>query len=88
MEGVARLHFNLSPQITSAIEEAKRDVEEQCKSLSVGTLQYKKFGKDYIKKKTLSPDAFFQLAIQVGQSYFILHSEMPCIFADCLLPPV
>lgn len=66
MEGVARLHFNLSPQITSAIEEAKRDVEEQCKSLSVGTLQYKKFGKDYIKKKTLSPDAFFQLAIQIA----------------------
>lgn len=67
MEGVVRLNMNLSPPIIEAIEEAKKEVEERCLTLSVNIIQHHKFGKNFIKKLKLSPDAILQLAIQVGQ---------------------
>lgn len=70
MEGVIRLNFDLSPHVKNAIEEVKKEVEERCNSLSVTTLQYKKYGKNYIKALKLSPDAVLQLAIQVGNSLY------------------
>lgn len=66
MEGVVRLDLNLSPQVAEAVEDAKKEVEERCQSLSFNTVQYHKFGKNFIKKLKLSPDAVLQLAIQVG----------------------
>lgn len=65
MEGVVRLDFNLSPQITDAIEQGKQEMGGRCKALSFDILQYKRFGKNDIKKLKLSPDAILQLAIQV-----------------------
>lgn len=69
MEGVVRLNLKLSPSVKDAIEEAKKGVEERCQSLTVNTLQYQKYGKNFIKKSKLSPDAILQLAIQVGYDY-------------------
>ena len=66
LDGVLRLQFNPTPQVTSAIEEAKKEVETRCQSLSVDVLQYQKFGRNLIKKLKLSPDAVLQLAIQVS----------------------
>lgn len=66
MEGVVKLDFRLTPQVTKAIEEAKKEVEARCQSLSFHELQYHKFGKNFLKKLKLSPDAVLQLAIQVS----------------------
>ena len=66
MEGVANLDFNLTPNLTSSIEKAKSDVEEQCSNLSTNVMQYQKYGKKDIKKFQMSPDAIMQLAFQVS----------------------
>lgn len=65
LEGVKELSFNLSPRVSEAIVSAKNEVEARCKSLSVDTLEYQKYGKSFIKSKKLSPDGLLQLAIQV-----------------------
>ena len=65
LENVTRLNFNFSPQMAEAVERAKNEVEERCKSLSFSILQYHKYGKNFIKSMKLSPDSLLQLAIQV-----------------------
>lgn len=87
LDGVVRLTFDLSPKVRVAVEGAKKDIEERCNSLSVKALQYKKYGKDGIKKSKLSPDALLQLAIQVGlECCRVLIITITCI--DCLLSTV
>lgn len=66
MEGVDRLDFNVPMEVQEGVAKAVKEVKETCSSLSVHTLQYKKFGKDLIKKNKISPDALLQLAIQVS----------------------
>ena len=66
MEGVADLDFTLTPNVKTAVEHARKLVDEKCKSLSTNVLQYHKFGKKDIKKLKLSPDALMQLAFQVS----------------------
>ncbi len=61
-----QLHFNLTDNITKAIESAKQEIETRCDQLSVNTLQYDGFGKTYLKKKGFSPDGVLQLAIQMA----------------------
>ena len=75
MEGVVRLEFDLSPRVKSGVEEARKEVESRCKTLSVNTLQYTKYGKDYIKKLQLSPDALLQLSIQVRPLSLAEHTK-------------
>ena len=65
MEGVAMLDFSPSPKLKSAIEKAKKSIEENCATLSTDVLQYQKYGKKDIKNFQLSPDALMQLAFQV-----------------------
>ena len=64
--GVERVELQLSDRLKSAIETARREVEEKAKTLSVNTMQYGRYGKDFIKAQNLSPDAVMQLAIQVS----------------------
>lgn len=64
LEGVVRLDFNLSDKVKNTIDQAREEIEERCRTLSVKTLQYHKYGKNFIKKLKLSPDALLQLAIQ------------------------
>lgn len=64
-DGVERLTFNLSPRLQSAIERAREEVEGKTRTLHFDTLQYERYGKDFIKQKNLSPDAIMQLAFQV-----------------------
>ena len=66
LEGVVRLEFSLSPRVAEAVEHAKQEIGERCRSLAIDTLQYHKYGKNDIKKHKLSPDAILQLAIQVS----------------------
>ena len=68
MEGVAELDFSLTPNLKTAIEHGRKEVEEKCQSLCTNVLQYYKFGKKDIKKLKLSPDAIMQLAFQVSLS--------------------
>ena len=66
MEGVQRLEADLSPDVQEGVASSLEQVKDTCSTLSMDTLQYKRFGKDLLKKMKLSPDAVLQLAIQVS----------------------
>lgn len=74
LDGVAKLQFDLSPSLKSAVEAAKKEVESNTSRLSIDTMQYMKYGRNALRKLKLSPDAIMQLAIQV---IFILCLILP-----------
>ena len=61
-----RLEFNLTDNVKRVVESAKQSIEARCDDLSINTLQYQKYGKSFLKKTGLSPDAILQLAIQIA----------------------
>lgn len=63
---VRKLDFNFTPEIERGIYAAKEKFENAVKGLDVAELQIPSFGKNYIKKKKLSPDAVMQLAFQIA----------------------
>ena len=65
LEGVRRLEFNVPDMVKTKSQFAVKELKETCSSLTVNVLQYHRFGKDFIKKVNLSPDAVLQLAVQV-----------------------
>ncbi|XP_067172132.1 carnitine O-palmitoyltransferase 2, mitochondrial-like [Apteryx mantelli] len=60
-----RLKFKLNDSIQSAIQVAHEKFDERKKKMSMKRFQFRKFGKDYIVKQRMSPDAIFQLACQI-----------------------
>lgn len=49
----------------SEIEMARREVEDRVKPLEYKQLEYRKYGKKYLKMQQLSSDAIAQLTYQV-----------------------
>ena len=66
-----RLSFNLSANLKSSVEGAKREVEEICQSLSIKSIQYRRYGRDFLKSKSLSPQGTMQIAYLMA--YYHLH---------------
>lgn len=71
LDGVTRLQFDLSDSLKNTVEEAKKEVEENTRRLSVNTMQYMKYGRNALKKHKLSADAIMQLAIQVSFTLYV-----------------
>jgi len=51
--------------VKSEIEMARREMEDRVKPLEYKQLEYRKYGKKYLKMQQLSPDAIAQLTYQV-----------------------
>ena len=66
MDGVDRLDVDVPTEVQVGVASALEEVKKVCSSLSVEALQYSKYGKSFLKKLQLSPDAILQLAIQVS----------------------
>lgn len=61
----------------SEIEVARREVEDKVKPLEYKQLEYKRYGKKYLKEQQFSPDAVAQVAFQVSLDYHsTLNSKM------------
>uniref|UniRef100_A0A674JIC8 Choline/carnitine acyltransferase domain-containing protein n=1 Tax=Terrapene triunguis TaxID=2587831 RepID=A0A674JIC8_9SAUR len=60
-----RLEFKLNDSIQSAINAARMKFEETNEKISVRMFEFRKFGKEFLVKQKLSPDAVFQLACQM-----------------------
>ncbi|XP_030423526.1 carnitine O-palmitoyltransferase 2, mitochondrial-like isoform X1 [Gopherus evgoodei] len=60
-----RLEFKLNDSIQSAINAARMKFEETNEKISVKMFEFRKFGKEFLVKQKLSPDAVFQLACQI-----------------------
>lgn len=61
-----RLVWDIPPLAVSRIEAALQFAEEQIADLELYVLEHNAFGKGDIKKCSLSPDAFIQMALQLA----------------------
>ncbi|XP_019387941.1 PREDICTED: carnitine O-palmitoyltransferase 2, mitochondrial-like isoform X1 [Crocodylus porosus] len=60
-----RLEFKLNDSVKSAINTARMKFDKTKQKMFVRQFRFQKFGKEFIVKQKLSPDAVFQLACQI-----------------------
>uniref|UniRef100_A0A3Q1CY03 Carnitine O-palmitoyltransferase 2, mitochondrial n=2 Tax=Amphiprion ocellaris TaxID=80972 RepID=A0A3Q1CY03_AMPOC len=63
---VRRLHFNLDSELQNGIKKAKENFNSAVSKLTIDAMEFRKGGKEQLKKSKLSPDAIAQLAFQMG----------------------
>ncbi|KAK5869344.1 hypothetical protein PBY51_024069 [Eleginops maclovinus] len=63
---VRRLQFNLDSEVQHGIQKAKENFDSAVSKLTIDAMEFKKGGKEQLKKSKLSPDAIAQLAFQMG----------------------
>lgn len=63
---VRRLEFKLNEELKAGIVKAKENFNSAVSKLTIDAMEFKKGGKEQLKKKKLSPDAIAQLAFQMG----------------------
>lgn len=63
---VKRLQFNLDKGLENGISKAKENFDAAVSKLTIDAMEFKKGGKEQLKKSKLSPDAIAQLAFQMG----------------------
>ncbi|XP_030289901.1 carnitine O-palmitoyltransferase 2, mitochondrial [Sparus aurata] len=63
---VRRLQFNLDGELENGIKKAKENFDSAVSKLTIDAMEFKKGGKEQLKKSKLSPDAIAQLAFQMG----------------------
>ncbi|XP_066478950.1 carnitine O-palmitoyltransferase 2, mitochondrial isoform X2 [Tiliqua scincoides] len=65
-KAVQKLNFKLNDALKEGISKAKQHFDATMKTLTFEILQFKRGGKEFLKKQKLSPDAVTQLAFQVA----------------------
>jgi len=63
---VRRLDFHLDDELRAGIAAAQRSFDAAVSRLTIDALEFKKGGKEQLKRQKLSPDAMAQLAFQMG----------------------
>ncbi|XP_054835962.1 carnitine O-palmitoyltransferase 2, mitochondrial isoform X2 [Eublepharis macularius] len=63
---VQKLTFKLNDTLKEGISKAKQTFDATVKTLTLEMLQFKRGGKEFLKKQNLSPDAIVQLAFQMA----------------------
>ena len=62
---VFHLKFVVDDVVSRGIHEASKRVDKLIDDLDLYVLQFKEFGKSFIKQQSMSPDAFIQIALQL-----------------------
>ncbi|KAL8597550.1 hypothetical protein ACOMHN_033421 [Nucella lapillus] len=70
-----RVHVSLPPKAASGITRAEQEMKRAVANLQVTVFTFDQFGKGFIKRCRLSPDAFIQMALQL--TFYRLHKR-PC----------
>ncbi|TRY94180.1 hypothetical protein DNTS_030540 [Danionella cerebrum] len=63
---VRLLEFKLNEELKAGITKAKENFNASVSTLTIAAMEFKRGGKEQLKKKKLSPDAIAQLAFQMG----------------------
>lgn len=63
---VKRLQFNLDAELKNGIQKAKENFDAAVSRLTIDAMEFRKGGKEQLKKSKLSPDAIAQLSFQMG----------------------
>ncbi|XP_072246358.1 carnitine O-palmitoyltransferase 2, mitochondrial [Leuresthes tenuis] len=78
---VRRLHFNLNTELESSIKKAKENFDSAVSKLTIDAMEFRKGGKEQLKKSKLSPDAIAQLAFQMG--YLRQYGQTVATYESC-----
>ncbi|XP_076455057.1 carnitine O-acetyltransferase-like [Babylonia areolata] len=70
-----RVHISLTTKAMAAIQRAELEMKRTVENLQMTVFTFDQFGKDFIKRCHLSPDAFIQMALQL--TYYRLYKR-PC----------
>ncbi|KAM8746017.1 carnitine O-palmitoyltransferase 2, mitochondrial [Acanthopagrus schlegelii] len=78
---VRRLQFNLDGELENGIKKAKENFDSAVSKLTIDAMEFKKGGKEQLKKSKLSPDAIAQLAFQMG--YLRQYGQTVATYESC-----
>ena len=60
-----KLDFEIPSHLKTAMEESQVEFNNFKLKFSTKSFEFKEFGKDFVKDSKMSPDAFFQMAMQL-----------------------
>ncbi|XP_041063653.1 carnitine O-palmitoyltransferase 2, mitochondrial isoform X1 [Carcharodon carcharias] len=78
---VQKLEFKLDDVLKSGILSAKEKFDASVSTLSFSALEFRKGGKEFLKKQNLSPDAVAQLSFQMG--FLRQYDQMVATYESC-----
>lgn len=78
---VRQLQFNLDSELENGISKAQENFNSAVSKLTIDTMEFKKGGKEQLKKMKLSPDAIAQLAFQMG--FLRQHGQTVATYESC-----
>nr|QNG40884.1 choline acetyltransferase [Hofstenia miamia] len=73
--------FNVTPDLMDDINRVGETLDSEISQLQMKVKKFDLFGKNFIKQCKLSPDAFFQVAIQLA--YYRLYNKMVPTYESC-----
>ncbi|XP_072293303.1 choline O-acetyltransferase [Eucyclogobius newberryi] len=68
-----RLRWKCSPEIHKLLSASAEKQQRQVKSLDMNVYKFYEYGKEFIKKQKMSPDAYIQVALQLA--YYRCHGR-------------
>ncbi|XP_055944108.1 choline O-acetyltransferase-like [Argiope bruennichi] len=77
------LTWEIDDEISLAIQEASKKMNKLCNDLDLFVHRFTKYGKDFIKKHKMSPDAFIQVALQL--TYYKVHRKLVSTYESASL---
>lgn len=80
---ITPLMWSLDEELSRAIGEAERRIEQLVGDFSLHILKFAHFGRTFIKNQNLSPDAFVQLALQL--TFYKLHGHLVSTYESASL---
>jgi len=68
-----KMKFVLNPEAEKLIHKAKQQLDISIRELDLEIIKFQNFGKSFVKNHKISPDSFFQMALQV--TFYRMHGE-------------
>lgn len=59
-----QLKFNINETILNDINIASDNIDKLSQNLDMNVIEFKSYGKSFIKSQKMSPDSFIQIAMQ------------------------
>ncbi|GAV08185.1 hypothetical protein RvY_17916 [Ramazzottius varieornatus] len=70
--------WELDEDVISAVGSAKASMDTAIKDVDLEVMEFTQFGKDFIKSRKISPDSFFQMALQLA--FYRMYNQIPATY--------